>query len=58
MSRALRHVQKCLEKQVQYSELNAFVTCGKATQLQDAASAIADSESDRMSFVHHIREAH
>jgi len=48
MSRALRHVQKCLEKQVQYSELNAFVTCARATQLQDAASVIADSESDGM----------
>ena len=47
MSRALRHVQKCLERQVQYSELNAFVTCANATRLQDAASAITDSESDR-----------
>jgi aspartyl-tRNA(Asn)/glutamyl-tRNA(Gln) amidotransferase subunit A len=50
MSRALRHVQRCLEKQVQHSDLNAFVTCAKATQLQDAASAIVDSESDRTHF--------
>jgi aspartyl-tRNA(Asn)/glutamyl-tRNA(Gln) amidotransferase subunit A len=50
MSRALRHVQRCLEKQVQYSELNAFVTRAHATQLQDAASSIADSESDRTYF--------
>jgi hypothetical protein len=48
MSRALRHVQRCLERQVQHSELNAFVTCAKATQLQDAANAIDDVEFDRM----------
>jgi hypothetical protein len=50
MSRALRHVQRCLERRAQHSELNAFVTRAKATQLQDAASAIADSEFDRMYF--------
>jgi hypothetical protein len=48
MSRALRHVQRCLERQVQHSELNAFVTGAKATQLQDAANAIDDVEFDRM----------
>ncbi|KAI4852585.1 A subunit of putative glutamyl-tRNA amidotransferase [Aureobasidium sp. EXF-8845] len=46
MSRALRHVQRCLERQVQHSELNAFVTAAKATQLQDAANAIDDVEFD------------
>jgi aspartyl-tRNA(Asn)/glutamyl-tRNA(Gln) amidotransferase subunit A len=60
MSRALRHVQKCLERQVQHSELNAFVTYAKAAQLQDAASAIANSEFDGMNCYasYSVQEGH
>ncbi|KAI5269457.1 A subunit of putative glutamyl-tRNA amidotransferase [Aureobasidium subglaciale] len=43
MSKAFQRVQQCLERQAQYAGLNAFVTRASATQLQDAASAIADS---------------
>lgn len=46
MSKALQRVQQCLERQAQYAGLNAFVTRANATQIQDAAKAIVDSEFD------------
>ncbi|KAG9755569.1 amidase signature enzyme, partial [Aureobasidium melanogenum] len=42
---ALQRVQQCLERQARHCGLNAFVSRANATQLQDAARAIADSES-------------
>ncbi|KAG2161964.1 hypothetical protein VTO58DRAFT_109539 [Aureobasidium pullulans] len=50
MSKALQRVQQCLERQAQYAGLNAFVTRANATQIQDAARAIVDSEFDGSSL--------
>ncbi|KAI4718618.1 A subunit of putative glutamyl-tRNA amidotransferase [Aureobasidium sp. EXF-10727] len=44
MSKALQRVQQCLERQAQFCGLNAFVTRANATQLEDAAGAITDSQ--------------
>jgi aspartyl-tRNA(Asn)/glutamyl-tRNA(Gln) amidotransferase subunit A len=46
MSKVLQRVQQCLERQAQYSGLNAFVTRANATQLQDAAKTVVDNHAD------------
>lgn len=55
---ALQRVQQCLERQARHCGLNAFVTRANATQLQDAARAIAGRESGGMNSVYHIQKRH